>query len=593
MILQALVQHYEDLASKGKLSKPGWDKARVSYALRIDQTGKLLAIEDIRLQEEKGKKLVMSPAIMVLPQMVKRSSGVSSNFLCDNASYMLGLDIKSKDTDDESVVQKNRNRAIVCFEECRKLHHFYLDEVDDTFAQAILAFFDQWRPEEAAEHPLLIDRKKDLASANLIFQMDLLFAQQVQKITKAWDSKGNDNTQGKKGRCLVTGQQTTIARLHPSIRGVRDANPTGASLVSFNARAFESYGCEDAQGFNAPIGEYTAFAYAAALNDLIADRDHCLHIGDSTVVFWAEHDSEAETDAFSSIFGIDNEIQDEELKIAMQQVTKGMSAQWRGCTLQPDNQFFILALSPNSARLSVRFFLQSKFGELMERILRHHNRMEIIKPAYWKYDTLSLSNVLQETVNPHATNKNAQPLLAGEVLRSILLDIPYPEVLYQQVELRIRAGEEITNGKAAIIKAYLIKNQLTQHPQYKEVTTVKLNEGTVYAPYVLGRLFSILEAVQETANPGINTTIRDRYFNSACCTPSIVFPQLIRLSQSHLKKIGGGLAVNYQKQIQNLMGMLTESYPARLNLSDQGVFQLGYYHQKQKRYEKKEASNNE
>ena len=162
------------------------------------------------------------------------------------------------------------------------------------------------------------------------------------------------------------------------------------------------------------------------------------------------------------------------------------------------------------------------------------------------------------------------------------------------MQLRIRAEHDITRGKAAIIKAYLLRN--TPEGERKaiisEVAQVKLNEETRYAPYVLGRMFAVLEGIQEAANPGINTTIRDRYFNSACCTPAVVFPVLIRLAQAHLKKLDGGLSVHMNRQLQSLMGMLDEAYPGRLSLSDQGIFQLGYYHQRQKRYEKKEDRDN-
>lgn len=179
-------------------------------------------------------------------------------------------------------------------------------------------------------------------------------------------------------------------------------------------------------------------------------------------------------------------------------------------------------------------------------------------------------------------------MLAGEVLRSVLTDTCYPAQLLNGVTLRIRAEREITRGRAAILKAYYLKNP---HPDVpKEVLTVSLNPDCTDSAYVLGRLFSVLEAIQSAANPGINATIKDKYFNSASSTPSHVFPTLINLAQKHLRKLDKGLSISYGRQLTALMGKLEEAFPDRMNLPQQGAFQLGYYHQTQARYQKKEEA---
>ena len=180
--------------------------------------------------------------------------------------------------------------------------------------------------------------------------------------------------------------------------------------------------------------------------------------------------------------------------------------------------------------------------------------------------------------------------MAGGVLRSILMDEPYPATLLHGALLRIRAEREVSRGRAAIIKAYYLKRP---HPDIpKEVLTVSLNPDSTDIPYTLGRLFSVLEAVQSSANPGINATIKDRYFNAASATPGHIFPILLNLSQKHLRKLETGRRVYFEKQITELAGVLPEAFPPRLNLPQQGAFQLGYYHQTQKRYEKKEETHN-
>ena len=583
MILQALLRHYDQLAKKGDLERPGWLSMKVSYAIRLNQDGQLMALMDVREPEERGKKRVMAPKSMTVPEPVKRSSGVSANFLCDNAAYMLGIDSKGKP-----------ERAVQCFQACSALHQKLLRNVDDPMARAILAFFAQWDPAKAAEHELVAPLLRELAAANLVFRLDTTYAQEVPAIRQAWQAHYDAAPEGSASqRCLVTGEMAEIAKLHPAIKGVREAQSMGASLVSFNARAFESYGHDEEQGLNAPVSKGAAFAYGAALNHLLADREHTLFFGDTTMVFWAERAETVYADAFAAFMGM-NEVRDDTLRLALERLSHGLPAEWEQFTMQPDNRFCILGLAPNAARLSVRFFLQSCFGDLARHLMAHEERLRIVRPAWGKFNTLSVYGMLRETVNPNASNKNASPQMAGDVLRAIMTDTPYPATLYQQTQLRIRAEHEVTWGKASIIKAYLMKNlsQGAMNQIISEVAQVKLNEATTYAPYVLGRLFAVLEGLQEAANPGINTTIRDRYFNSACCTPAVVFPTLIRLSQAHLKKLDIGLAVHFQRQLQSLMGMMDESYPARLNLTDQGIFQLGYYHQTQARYQEKEDKSN-
>ena len=584
MILQALVRHYEQLAAKGRLETPGWQSVKVSYALRLSENGELRAIEDLREETLRGKKTAWVPRTMQVPEQVKRSSGVASNFLCDNAAYMLGVDSKGKP-----------ERARACFEACAARHHEILDSAAHPMAAAILRFFDTWNPMQAAAHPLVEPMLKELAAANLVFQVGLDYAQEIPEIRAAWQRAYDAAPEGVQTlRCLVTGEQTEIARLHPSIKGVQDASTMGASLVSFNAPAFESYAHDGGQGLNAPVGKYAAFAYGAALNQLLADREHRIHLGDATIVFWAEDAEEAYADLFSAMLGNDQNIQDRDLLDVMQKLSTGQRVSWEDVPLNPDNSFYILGLAPNSARLSVRFFLKDSFGAFAACITAHHQRMEIVRPKNDPWETLPVFAMLRETVNPNASSKDASPQMAGEVLRAILSGGKYPATLYQQVQLRIRAEHEITRGKAAIIKAYLLKNtpEGVMKAIVSEVAQVKLNEETCYAPYVLGRMFAVLEGIQEAANPGINTTIRDRYFNSACCTPAVVFPVLIRLAQAHLKKMDAGLSQYMNRQLQSLMGMLDEAYPSRLNLNDQGIFQLGYYHQRQKRFEKKEEKDN-
>ena len=574
MILQALTQLYEDLVSQGKIARPGWSATKISYALCLDLAGNLTQIVPVLEEVQRGKKTVLAPTIMRLPAAVKRTAGVNSNFLWDNATYLLGLDSKGKP-----------DRAMECFRDCERKHKEILGNCDVPEAKAILRFFETWIPESAVENPFVSEITEDLSKGgNLTFRINSRYAYEVPEIAESWDAYYNVSD-GIQGQCLITGKTDTIESVHPSISGVRGAQSSGAAIVSFNAPAFCSYGKE--QSNNAPIGKYAAFAYTSALNYLLADRNTVQYIGDSAIVCWAEGAEEAyQQFAMSALFGssVQQNMMDADLQAMLRRLAQGLPCEEQA--LDPARTFYVLGLSPNAARLSVRFFLKDSFGNIMRNVSEHYERLEMIGYFEGQPSRKSPWYLLQETINKNAKDKDPSPVLAGALMRSILSGEMYPAALIEAVMLRIRAEHNITAGRAAIIKAYYLRNPNPQVP--KEVLTVGLNEQSSNIPYNLGRMFSVLENIQMTANPGINATIKDKYFNSAASTPATIFPLLQKLSQSHLRKLDVGKRIYLEKQLQDIAGTLSETLPARLSLPEQGSFYLGYYHQTQKRYEKKE-----
>lgn len=580
MILQSLVSLYDKLAEKGKLDRPGWQEAKVTYALQLNEDGGIRRAVSLMVPSIVGKKEKLVPTVIKVPAQVKRTVGVAANFLCDNSSYMLGADAKGKP-----------ERAMECFTACRELHLKLLEGVEHPAARAAVRFFETWQPAQAQECEALRESWDEMLSGgNLVLMAGEQLLHEIPEIRAAWDSAYSDAGDGEIMRCLVTGEKGPIARLHPSIKGVRDAQSSGASLVSFNAPAYDSYGHDGGQGSNAPVSQRAAFAYGAALNYLLSQQECRVYLGDMTVVFWAEEAEEAPADCFAEILGDGDSLTADTLRGVMNDLARGKTVIWKGIPIEPSNAFYVLGLAPNAARLSVRFFIRDSFGEIAARLLKHYERTEIIRPKYDTRETLSVWSLLNETVNQKSRDKAASPQMSGDLMRAILNGGLYPATLLNQTELRIRAESKVTRGRAAIIKAYLLRNmcEINEHVEYREVLSVELNEHTSYPAYVMGRLFSVLEALQEAANPNINATIRDRYFNSACATPAVVFPQLIRLAQAHLKKLSDGNRIFFSKQMTELIGRFGSEYPARLNLNDQGIFQIGYYHQTQKRYEKKE-----
>ena len=618
MILQSLVDYYETLARQGTIAKPGWGDYKISYAVNLNQQGEVIGVLSLEKEVMRGKKKVSVPTTHMLPEGVKKASGIRPQFLWANAAYCLGLPKENKTADmtgDAATKwEKDKKRSVACFETMKQYHLDILEAVHTPSAEALKRFFTTWNPETAENHPILKPYlTTNLLTANVMYAVEGVFVQDDETIRNAWDVHYNQPSgDAVKGQCLVTGKIGPIARIHPNIKGVRGAQSSGASLVSFNAEAFESYGHSGGQCYNAPVSKHAAFAYTTALNQLIADEKHCKVIGNTTVVYWAANGEEAYQDLLhSAVFEDDDTVDDETLDALFSHIQKGMPFDFQGVPIHPDTPFYILGLSPNAARLSVRFFLQDAFGHFIDHVRKHYERLEIVMPQQHRA-YLPLWRLLGETVNKKSKDKTASPLLAGAVMRSILSDTPYPQALYNHVMLRVKADQDdkdkhiykITAEKAAIIKACLLKN----FPK-GETITVALNEESTNTAYVLGRLFSVLEQIQEKAHEkdngrgkvpdseknrkGINSTIKDRFFNSAAATPGWVFPILLKMANHHLRKLNDrkGLKIELEKMVTELEGKIEmngQPIPARMNLNDQGLFILGYYHQTQKRYMKKE-----
>lgn len=580
MILQALVQHYENLAGQDKVSKPGWCHAKVSYLIDLKEDGTIKEIIPLKREEERGKKKVWISETLCVPEMVTRSSGVSANFLCDNAKYFLGIDADG-----------TGQRVIECFQAAKARHLSILKDSESMMAKAICRYFEHWNPETAQENPVVKEHWEELNDGgNLIFGMGGHYAQDDELIKRIWEKQQEQKEEGQVGTCLVTGQKTKIARIHRGIKGVPGAQSSGAALVSFNAPAFESYGKE--QSYNAPVGQYAEFAYTTALNYLLNQREYRFPMGDSMVVFWAESGEQEYQRIFFSSLDPQPDNQ-EQIRKVFENLKRGIWVDLEDINLDMNQKFYILCLAPNAARLSVRFFYQNSFGNILKNIEKHYSRMEIVRPSWENRAYLGIRQMLMETVNQKSKDKSPVPNMAAMVLKAVLSDDRYPASLYTDTLIRIRAEQgKVTCGRAAIIKAFLIQNY-----KWKEGEgCMGLNVECKEPAYVLGRLFAILEFIQKDANPGINTTIRDRYFNSACTTPASVFPVLIKLKNSHIKKLereSGGTKIYYEKLLTELMGNLAvegkgTGFPQRLSLEEQGKFMLGYYHQIQKKYEKKE-----
>lgn len=513
---------------------------------------------------------------MWVPTRVKRSSGVVPNFLCDHAGYFLGLDSKG-----------NPERSCECFEAAAQLHKKLLADVDDEAATALLKFFEQWDVAHACEQEQIQQYKEDLFKGdNLIFSYRGTYLQDMQVIQEAWQKYLSTEGDEPQGRCMVTGKEDRIAVLHPLVKGIKNAQSSGASLVSYNAPAFCSYGKE--KGKNASVGEYAANAYGEALKHLIEKMSFQQYIGDTAVLCYALNGNDQYGSAFDEfLFGAAGTYTEQELHDMVIQLCEGKSIAYNQEQLDPTMQFYILGIAPNAARLSVRFFFTGTFGMFVENIKQHQERLEIDRGSRDSRKNIPFYSFFQETFREKG---NGSSILAGELARAIINNTNYPTTLINAIDMRIRADHKINDVRAAIIKAYYLKNRNVDVP--KEVLTVELNKETKHTAYQLGRLFAVLERIQESANPGISTTIKDKFFGSASAIPATTFPNLINLAQKHLRKIDGGRKVYYEKHIGEIMENM-EDFPATLNMPQRGAFQLGYYHQVQELYKKPQKKGEE
>lgn len=604
MILQSLVDYYDYLLREkpGEIARPGWCSRRVSCYLVISRDGELVNV--LVSPDKRGDE-------RTVPEQVKRSSGVAANFLCDTLGYMLGVEAKD-DSNCPSKRMEPSSRSLKCFEASKARHEEILEGVDSDAARAILRYYKSWDPALACEHPVAQSYSEVLLSGgNITFCLDGAIREEAIDdfaVRNAWEayalSAGDDS---REAMCLVTGDRGPVARLHPAIKGVRGAQSAGASLVGFNDDSMCSYGHDGEQGMNAPVSERAAFAYATALNYLLGKKEHCLRLGDTTIVFWAlKHDDECCLSLGSLLGGIPVDELDDSREDQGKRLGRilGLLADARAVDdPKMSAPFFVLGLAPNAARLSVRFFWRDTFGHIVENIAKHYERLAIVRPSFDLRGHITPYFLLMAAENENTGKKSpiVSSQIGGSLLRAILGDTAYPAALYENILLRVRATQgpdKVSRVRAAAIKAYLLKNSVSDSA--KEVATVELNKTSGNVAYRLGRLFSLYEGVQDGANPGINSTISDKYLNSACATPAAVFPVLIKLSEAHLKKIKAknkGLAISLEKQIGELMGSVDEpgivSFPKRLSNEEQGQFLLGYYHQKQARFQKKADKQNQ
>lgn len=554
MILQSLSSYYERIvtAPESTLPTDGYSAERVHFALVLSQSGEL--VQGIDLRELSGKRKI--PRIVNVPQGPKKSVNIDASFLWGNTSYVLGYDDKGKPL-----------RTAKCHSAFKRLHESLLSASKDEGAQALLRFLALWRPQTTKA----LANWEEMLKGTLVFRLDgdRSFLHDRPAIREIWNTHFSEIENNRIGSCLISGETAPISRLHPAIKWT-GAPSSRAALVSFNLEAFCSYGKK--QNFNAPISEKRAAAYTKALNHLLTSDRNRIQVADATIIFWTERDSPIE-----SIFGMVLDPRnvaagdDKELAVFLETVAQGRLPR----EYDPDIRFYILGLSPNAARLSVRFWHVSTVKDISEKLGQHFRDLDMVKSFDNDPEHPGIWRLLNETTN-RKSKDGPSPLLAGAVMRSVLTGALYPQALLAAVVGRIRADHTINYMRAAIIKAVLVRKSRILNRQLE--VPMALDKENKTPAYLLGRLFAVLEKAQQDAIPNANTTIKDRFYGAASATPRVVFPQLIRLAQHWVEKAEYGRSRD--RLIEEIVCDMRE-FPAHLGLDDQGLFAIGYYHQRQ------------
>lgn len=577
MILKALYDYYHRCDA---LPTQGLELKEIGFLLVISPDGKFLRFEDRRIDKKSAQSFLVKKS-------VSRTVGVVSNLFYDNSAYVFCY----SDKGDEEKIRKNFECFKALVEDVYKIlpnnrnvkavYNFYQQDI--SVIQGILQEDPLWKEiignlsKKYANFSFLVEGETEIVAAN---------SEVINAITKPVSENGESV-------CLVTGNkgrsvEITTATMIPGSQAT-------AKLVAFQVKSgYDSYGKE--KGNNAPISEEAEFAYTTALNKMLErDSHNKFSIGNRTYLFWASCKNEAAIESEESLYTLFGQTEENDNPNRRIEIVKNVFMSIFNGKIQTakDDKFFILGLAPNSARIAVVYWAEIPIKDFAGMIIRHFDDMEIIDTRKDKKPYAGLHSMLG-AVTLGGKSSDATPNLPDAVVKSIFQGFPYPMALYQACIRRIRAehGKDkgstpCSSARMAILKAYL--NRLKDNNSKK--IEVMLDKNNSNVGYLCGRLFAVLDKVQNDANN--ISTIRDRYLNSASATPSAVFPTILNLSSHHMEKLNQGSQIFYEKIKQEIMGMMSaEGFPAHLDLQDQGRFFIGYYHQRQELFTSNKDVNN-
>lgn len=602
MLIKALSDYYDYLASEGRILPEGYSKVNIHYLVCLTDEGKIDIViscqERQKIPGANGKtKEKLVPRSVRMPQRTEKP-GIDSNVIEHRPLYIFGLNYEDGilTPEDRTDKAKKSHKAFV------EKNLRFIEGLDSPLINAYRNFLNCWKPEEEKENVHLVELGKEYGKSGFAFCLtgspDALLHEEVQ-IQQRWEQMCRSETDEDEKRCVlqcaVSGKEASIARIHSKIKGVYGGLATGSVLIGFNNTSEESYGRE--QSYNSNISQDVMKRYTEALNYLLeesSDPGHGKHrilLDDITVVFWAMNGEGSCEDAFMAmLYGksdkMDEKATEQMLKKLLEGGRKGNITEGRLQSLDmvdSNVDFYMLGLKPNSSRLAMKFFYRKKYADVLWNIAGFQKDLQISEEV----KTVSIRQIKDELISPKSSSEKVNPALLAKLFEAVIYGTPYPVSLLETVIRRVKSDGE--NGfnrvRAGIIKACLNRNYK------KEEFGVALDKENDGQAYLCGRLFAVLEKLQQNASGNsLNRTIKDAYFASASSRPAMVFPKLLRLAQNHLNKVSKPVQVYHSRLMGEIMDKLRGQFPDTLLLQDQGRFMIGYYQQYQNFFVKGEGS---
>ncbi len=593
MLINALNDYYDFLSEAGKVAPQGMSLQKITHMIALRTDGTVSNIIDVRkrgIPDKKGKSKLESVNVF-LPKREQRTSDIRPNIIEHDPQYIFGL---SYDKGTESFGNGNK-RDKEKHERFVELNLEYTEGMTSDIVTAYRNFLKNWTPENETENAAIMNIAKEYTGAYFIFCLDghpeiLLHDENGEIMQKVMNNTGEEEKAD--GVCAVTGRPAVIAKLHDKIKGIKGGQASGGLIVSFNNSAFESYG--KTQSYNGSISNDVMKRYTEALNILTGDPKHHIYLDDLTVVFWAmSKDDSKETDTLMSMLGFGDEKSDaagtdELIENALKELSMGRKIDLSTAGIDENVTFYVTGLAPNSSRIAQKFIYRDKYGEIFENAAMHQLDMKIDGGG----KQISIRRMLYEMKSPKSRNETTPPPVIAAIFGAIINNTRYPDILLETIVRRVKIDKSINYVRAGIVKACINRN-LRLNKQKEEIK-VSLDKTNTNQAYLCGRLFAVLERIQQNALGNLNRTIKDSYFASACSTPSLVFPKLISLAQNHLKK--DDFAKPNNDLVGEIIDMLGTEFPSTLSLQEQGRFMIGYYQQVQdffRKKDKQEETNND
>lgn len=592
MLIKALCDYS---ALQENKTPAGYCEYDIHYEILLTPEGKIAAINDVRIPQiiklKNGKtKINYFPAMEQFPVRTEKTD-IDKNTIEHRSRYIFGLNY-DKGTLTPTDATNKAAKSHKCF--CEWNEKFF-ENIDSPICKAYLNFIRTWEPEQETQNPHLLALGKEYSNSHFEFGLDGSPETKLHNDSKfkaayedylAQLNADSDSDDTELSTCSILGEKLPQARIHDKIKGI--GSGTGSVLICMKEKAFESYGKK--QSYNSNVSEKAMKMYTSAFNSLLADRSHYKTFDDMTIVYFAMKKNDAEEcNMFAGMFsGFEDELNktvvteaDRNINTVMSQLKQGRTADM---PYDPNVEFYVAGFTPNSSRISQKFIFHDKFGRIFDNVLKHQQDISFTEGQH----QVSIERIKRELISPKSSKEKVPSPLTAALFEAILKGTRYPEELLSTIVARVKTDSDEENNhfiKLNDTRAGLIKGCINRK-QNKEEIKMSLDLENKNQAYLCGRLFAVLEKIQQDASGGgLNRTIKDSYFASACSKPSTVFPKLYKLSQNHIKKLSS--PIFYNKLCGEILDGLDGKFPSTLSLDDQGRFIVGYAQQYRDLYTKK------